>query len=108
MIFWCFQAPQPAAPEVVEQPQPAVEPVVEQPVEANVVQLTAAGKAKASKKQEQSSKSKMTIEEVDATITSKPEQPATVEIVERVPVVEPLIVKEEATLLYEGEIFPPG
>ena len=79
--------------------------MVEQPVEANAVHLTAAGKAKASKKQDQASKSKMTIEEVDATITSnKPEQPATVEIVERVPVVEPLIVKEEATLLYEGEI----
>ena len=78
--------------------------MVEEPVEANVVHLTAAGKAKASKKQDQASKSKMTIEEVDATVMSnKPEQPATVEIVERVPVVEPLIVKEEATLLYEGE-----
>ena len=86
--------------------------MVEQPVEANAVHLTAAGKAKAaSKKQDQASKSKMTIEEVDATVvtSNKPEQqPATVEIVERVPVVEPLIVKEEATLLYEGEIFTPG
>ena len=79
--------------------------MVEEPVEANVVHLTAAGKAKASKKQDQASKSKMTIEEVDActVMSNKPEQPATVEIVERVPVVEPLIVKEEATLLYEGE-----
>ena len=103
MMSNCLFQVQPPAEEPVEQP------AVEQPVEApaTAVHLTAAGKAAAAKtKKEQPRQSnKMTIEEVDA---PKPDAPAAVEPVERVPIVEPVIVKEEATLLYEGGFFRVG
>jgi len=101
-----------ASPAETEVTAPVAEPV-EEPVEAPLtaaVTLTAAGKAKAKKEAAAApaKPTKMTIEEVEtAEVTQEPEPVAAAEE-QRVPVVEPIVVKEEAALLYEEKVQGTG